>query len=55
MLRLYEFTVLRFYRVWLLTLHYIDTWRLYDPLRIYRFTALRRSSGHSKFDKSVNW
>ena len=35
MIQLYEFTVLRFYRLFLLTLQYIDT------LRLYAFTILR--------------
>ena len=35
MMRLYEFTVLRFYRLFLLTFQYIDT------LRLYAFTILR--------------
>ena len=35
MIQLYEFTVLRFYHLFLLTLQYIDT------LRLYAFTILR--------------
>ena len=36
MIQLYEFTVLRFYRLFLLTLQYIDT------LRLYAFTILQQ-------------
>ena len=43
MMQLYEFTVLRFYRLFLLTLQYIDTLRLYafTILRLYRLSCSR--------------
>ena len=45
MIQLYEFTVLRFYRLFLLTLQYIDT------LRLYGFTVNFAYSKFWKFTK----
>ena len=46
MIQLYEFTVLRFYQLVLLTLQYIDTLRLYafTILRLYRFLLFTMST-----------
>ena len=51
MIQLYEFTVLRFYRLFLLTLQYIDTLRLYafTILRLYRLLLFTLSAKKHKF------
>ena len=51
MIQLYEFTVLRFYRLFLLTLQYIDTLRLYafTILRLYRLLLFALSTKKHKF------
>ena len=51
MMQLYEFTVLRFYRLFLLTLQYIDTLRLYafPILRLYRLLLFTLSTKRHKF------
>ena len=51
MIQLYEFTVLRFYCLFLLTLQYIDTLRLYafTILRLYRLLLFTLSTKKHKF------